>query len=262
MITFDFDDIQHWWPKLSAHVSGLVPLTSARVAICSGEPKYIEDASEIFFSKVYPEKARFNAIVAAWVKAQTVAAYHGSRLDDADIASIAQKGLNMLSTECRRQCLRKKLSFDPRWREDKLDAVLKQLGASQSWGNREGQVHATISRASLLKGFNHYLTHGSEFDQCVVSLLFGEKAKELLAEYGSPVLVKLAIPGEKALAAANPYRLISESHNLVREIIHVWTYWLADPAFVVAKQEYDCGLIFYNDVSSEWISSIEKVADH
>ncbi len=112
-----------------------------------------------------------------------------------------------------------------------------------------------------MNGFNHYLTHGSEFDQCVVTLLLGEKGKELLAKYGEPVLVKLAVPGEKALAAANPYRLNPESLNLVRQIIQVWAYWLAKPEFVVAKQEYDCGLIFYNNVSSEWIYSTDKVAD-
>lgn len=262
MITFDFDEVQHWGPNLSAHLSGLVHLKSAKAAICSGKSKYIEDASEIFFSKVYPEKAKFNSIVADWVEAQTMAAYHGSRLDDAGIASIAQKGLIILSAEGRRECLRKKLSADPQWCPDRLDAVLNQLGSGQSWGKREGQVHATISRAGLLNGFNHYLTHGSEFDQCVVSLLFGEKGKELLTKYGVPVLVKLAVPGENALAAANPYQLNQESLNLVRQIIQVWTYWLANPEFIVAKQEYDCGLIFYNDVSSEWICSIDKVVDH
>jgi hypothetical protein len=111
-----------------------------------------------------------------------------------------------------------------------------------------------------VNGFNHYLLYGSEFDQCVVSLLFRNTEKELLARYGVPVLVRLAVPGEKALAAANPYTLDPEGCcDLVREIIRVWTYWLADSTLVIADLKYNCGLIFNHDVPPEWISSIDKV---
>jgi hypothetical protein len=260
MITFDFDNIRLWGPKLSLHISGMVPLALSRSAIRAGKPKYLEEAAKIFFSDVCHEKARFTAEVAAWIKVQTVAAYHGSRLDDADIDAIRQEGLIVLSAERRREFLRKKLSACPVWCEDKLDAVLKELGAGMSRGNREGQVHATISRGGLTSRFNHYLIYGSEFDQCVVNRLFGDTGKEQLARYGAPVLVKLAIPGEKALAAANLYMPDTDGHpNLVREITEVWTYWLADSRLVVADQGYDCGLIFNHDVPPGWISSIDKV---
>ncbi|MHB1021893.1 MAG: hypothetical protein ACYC46_11185 [Acidobacteriaceae bacterium] len=257
---FDFDDIHLWGPKLFVHISSMVSLTSAGSIIRARKPEFLEDAAEIFFSDVYQEKARFTASVLAWIKTQTVAAYHGSRLDAADIDGVRQNGLIVLSAERRREYLRKKLSTDSRWCEDKFNAVMKKLDDGQFWGKREGQVHATISRGGLVNGFNHYLKYGSEFDQCVVSLLFGDTGKELLARYGIPVLVRLAIPGEKALAAANPYILDPDGcPNLVREVIRVWTYWLANSTLEVANLKYDCGLIFNHDVLPEWISSVDKI---
>jgi hypothetical protein len=264
MIALDFDDVQHWGPRLTVYLSSLVPLTSAANAIREGKPEFMEDASEIFFQAVYPDKAAFNSAVSGWIKDQAVGAYHGSRLDAPDIAAITENGLRTLRAEHRRECLRKKLSSHPEWSEAMLDITLEKLGPGRFAGNREGQVHATISRGGLMKGFPHYLTHGSEFDQQVAKLLFGERGMELLARFGTPALVKLAVPGEQALAAANPYWHRSdpqESSNFVKEIIRVWAYWLAYPDFEVAKLEYDCGLIFNHDIPPEWIVSIVKAAD-
>jgi hypothetical protein len=265
MSTFDFDDVQHWGPRLASYLSAIFPLTSAGDAIRDENPEFVEDASEIFFRVVCADKAAFNAAVWGWIKEQTVAAYHGSRLEPPDIAAIIENGLRTLSAENRREVLRKKLSLHPQWSEALLDVSLEKLGSGRFAGNREGQVHATISRGGLMKSFPHYLTHGSEFDQQVAKLQFGESGMELLARFGAPVLVKLAVPGEKALAAANPYWYRSdpqESPNFVREIIHVWAYWLAHPDFKVAKLEYDCGLIFNHDIPPGWIVSIDRLADH
>jgi hypothetical protein len=46
--------------------------------------------------------------------------------------------------------------------EPQLEETLALFGAANHGGHREGQVHLTISRAGLVQGFNHYLTHGSE----------------------------------------------------------------------------------------------------
>jgi hypothetical protein len=264
VITFDFDDVQHWGPRLTACVSALVPLTSAADAIRKRKPEFVEEASEVFFRVVYPDKAAFNSAVSGWIRDQSVVAYHGSRLDAQDRAAITENGLGTLCAEHRRECLRKKLCFHPQWSETLLDAALEKLGPKRVAGNREGQVHATISRGGLVNGFPHYLTHGSEFDQRAAKLLFGDDGMELLARFGTPVLIKLVVPGEEALAAANPYWHRSdpqESPNLVREIIQVWAYWLANPDFEVGKLQYDCGLIFNHDIPPGWIISIDKVAD-
>jgi hypothetical protein len=62
-------------------------------------------------------------------------------------------------------------------------------------GHREGGVHATISRAGMIKLFSRYLKYGSEFDQVVSQRLLGDEGVELLGGYGSPVIFKIAVPG-------------------------------------------------------------------
>ena len=126
MITFDFDNIHLWGHGLSLYISSMVPLELARSAILAGNPEYLEDAASIFFSEVCHDKTGFTAEVTAWMKVQTVAAYHGSRLDDADIDAIRQEGLTVLSAERRRgspryyfargACERIQPLFDPRLR--------------------------------------------------------------------------------------------------------------------------------------------------
>jgi len=137
---------------------------------------------------------------------------------------------------------------------------LEKLSGKHEIGHREGQVHATLSRAGLLHGFNHYLTHGAEFDQHAAYRLMGDDGNELLAQYGRPVLITLAVPGDKALKAANPFREIGgDIPNVVREVIEVWSYWLAYPDFCAASQRFDCGFMFYEDVAAEWICNIEEI---
>jgi hypothetical protein len=109
-------------------------------------------------------------------------------------------------------------------------------------------------------GFSHYITHGSEFDQRATQYLFDSDALSLLAEYGEPTLVTLAIPGEIAFAAANPALvLVRDMPNLVREVLTSWAYWLAYPKFTPATLEVDCGFVFNHDVPAQWIVKIERI---
>jgi hypothetical protein len=258
MITFDFDQISVWGPSLSSHLSGLVPAT-AGATILSRQPKYIEDADEILLSQICPDQPVLVRAVSDWIRLQTVAAYHGSRLSPAEIEDIKGRGLLALVPNDRKDHLSRKLSEHPRWPEAavRLDSVVQQLGTGRRAGKRDGQTHATLSRAGLVRGFNHYLTHGSEFDQHAAQSLLGEEGKNLLSQYGEPTLITLAVPGNRAFEAANPFLiLVREMPNFVREVIRVWAYWLAYPDFSVASQRFDCGLIFDHDVPPEWIFGV------
>src|SRR5436853_5505306 len=136
MTLFDFDHIQIWGPALSEDAGHLVP-ASVVPLICSAQPEYIEDAAQILFSDGCPAGI-FADFVTDWLRARTIAAYHGSRLDDQYIADIRRNGLRVLAAKDRREHLQKKLSQHPRWEdaESKLDAVLDQLGARNSWGKK------------------------------------------------------------------------------------------------------------------------------
>jgi hypothetical protein len=257
----DFDDIPTWGPILSAYLSDLVP-PNAGATILARRPKYIEDAAEILFSDVCRKKAKLVTAVSTWIMSQTVAAYHGSRLEVADIEDIKRRGLLALAPNDRKDYLLQKLGHHPHWPEAaaRLDAVIHDLGVRQRAGNRAGQTHATLSRAGLVNGFNHYLTHGSEFDQHAARELLGDAGTELLAQHGRPTLITLAIPGQSAFEAANPYLiLVRDMPNVVREVINAWAHWLAHPDFAVGRLEVDCGFIFEHDVPAQWIVSVEYV---
>jgi hypothetical protein len=257
---FDFDSVGIWGTSLAQHLSAVVTRDAGSL-IRLRNPQYMEDAVDVLFAELC-DRRDFVRAVSEWLKAQTVAAYHGSRLEDPDVEDIRQQGLLTLTAANRKPYLTKKLGSHRRWEEihSRIDGVLECLGPSNRAGTREGSVHATISRGALLNGFNHYLTHGSEFDQHAASMLVGEDYKEVLAQYGKPRLVTLAVPGSIALEAANPFpALTREIPNLIREITHAWSYWLAYPNFSVAQQEFDCGLRFESDVPPSWIVSIEDI---
>ena len=137
-----------------------------------------------------------------WIRTTTVAGYHGSRLIDLEVDSIRSLGLLPLEAPARRERLVRALSCHPRWNEEALDAAVLKYGEGNRAGRREGQVSLTLSRCGLLHGFNHYLAHGSEFDQHVAYALLGDERKELLRRDGKARIIQVAVPGDIALNRA------------------------------------------------------------
>ncbi len=198
------------------------------------------------------------------MRLHNVAGFHGTRLNDAEVSSVTESGLVPLRPEERRVRLERALSCHPKWQSvaHKLDSAIQEHGAGCRAGERHGQVHLTASRRGLTRGFNHYLTHGSEFDQHVAYSLLGSEGKELLAEDGIPRVVQVAVPGHKALAAAHPHfpieYMLSEGMvpNLLGEFLQMWSFQLAHPAFDGSNQRCDCGMVFYSTLPAEWIVNV------
>jgi hypothetical protein len=204
-----------------------------------------------------------------WIRSTKIAGYHGSRLTDAEVASIRAVGLIPLKAETRRLRLKRALSPHPRWREiaDKLDAAIQAHGRGGAAGCREDQVHLTLSRAGLTSGFNHYLTHGAEFDQHVAYALLGQDGTDLLARDGQPRVIQVAVPGPLALNAAHLYFSIDDIRNrgdvpnLVNEFLEAWSYRLAHPGFQSRTLKTDCGMIFRSTVPAAWIRGLNTLAE-
>ena len=127
-------------------------------------------------------------------------------------------------------------------------------------------MHLTLSRSGLVNGFNHYLTHGSEFDQRVAHALLGANGKDLLKADGWPTLVCTAVPGDVALKAVNRYWTVDERlargemPGLVGTFLKSWSYGLTHPDFDCGELQVDCGLVFASVVPPAWIVGIETVA--
>jgi hypothetical protein len=260
----DFDHIEAWGPELRRELGGAIPGDVAQI-VTSAKLNSIEDARDILLGKV--DQKVVLRLVANWLRHQTILAYHGSRLTAKEMVDVRRDGLRVLKASDREPRLRTILSVHPRWPtvERSLAEVVAAYGVNWLQNNtrrREGSVHATISRAFLIKSFNHYLKYGSEFDQVVSQRLLGNEGVELLGGYGSPVVFKIALPGSVAFHAANPY--VPEPLNLphlLRELLDAWAFWLAYPTFNTQTLEVDCGLKFSTDIPPEWIIDCERVAD-
>ena len=59
--------------------------STAGATLFDRQPKYIEDAADIIFSDLCPDKSALVTAVSDWIRLQTVAGYHGSRLTESEI---------------------------------------------------------------------------------------------------------------------------------------------------------------------------------
>jgi hypothetical protein len=131
----------------------------------------------------------------------------------------------------------------------------------------KGAVYLTLSRSGLTDSFNHYISHGAEFDQGVVHKLMGEEGLELPARDGKPRLVHVGVPGGRALEGAHPYFDIETTRdreaapNLVKEFLGAWTSRFANPGYQSRSIKLDCGMIFWEKVPNNWIIKIETLPD-
>lgn len=249
----DYDNIDDWAPRMSAALVDVVP-ASVRASVAARAPEYIEDARDHLFSLVAHEPLVTTTL--QWLSANTIAAYHGSRLTEDEVASVRRDGLLPLIATTRRTRLVRALARHRDWAavEPKLDAVIRAHGQGNRSGHREGQVHLTLSRAGLLNGFNHYLLRGSEFDQHVARALLGQEGWELLESEGLPMVIQVELNGGKALVGAHPHftvddmRQRDEVPNIAKAFLEAWSYRLFDTCYQTSSRELDCGIRFLEAV--------------
>jgi hypothetical protein len=260
----DFDNIDDWAPELTDAFGDQIP-KSLGMKLRSAAPKYVEDARDLLF-RLADRETIIDATL-AWIRSTTIAGYHGTRLTDDELVSLNSVGLLPLRGEARRNRLIRTLSRHPRWNEvaPLLDSFIRDYGRGNKMGHREGQVHLTLSRAGLINSFNHYLTHGAEFDQRVAQAILGTEGMDLLTGDGKTRLLQLAIPGDAALGAAHPYFSIEDMRangdvpNVIDEFLKAWAHRLAYPRFQSDSLKVDCGMIFRTTVPSGWIVNMETM---
>lgn len=257
----DLDRTGDWVPSLTSAQSEYVP-KSVQLQMATASPRLIEDALDKLFD-LAPRDAVIRATL-QWIGSRVIAAYHGSRLTNVEVASVRTNGLVPLKADARRVRLQRALSCHPRWAEasSKLGSALSACAQG-----REGRVTLAFSRSALIDDYNHYLTHGSEFDQCVAEKLFGQEGIDLLAKDGKKTLFQVAICGDLALRAANPYRSIDEIlargeiPQLVKEFLRVWSYCLAHPDCQANLRRLSCDMALESGVPAAWITMIAPLDD-
>ena len=261
----NFDDNRTWGPLLTDAIGDLIS-KSILDRFVAAAPEYVEDARALLFE--WTDRDRVIDATLTWMRSTTIMGYHGTRLIDAEVDSIRAHGLLPLEAEARRARLVRALSTHPRWNEvaHRLNSTLHEYGPSGKAGDREGQVHLTLSRCGMVNDFNHYLTHGSEFDQDVVEALLGDEGKELLRRDGDARVIQIAVPGEVALKAAHPYFTIDNLRergdvpNLIDDFLTAWSYGMVHGDFECGTLEVDCDMVFRSAVPSAWIVDIETLS--
>ena len=149
---FDFDRIEVWGPELHSALRSMLPDDTPH-RIKNSNPEYLEDARDRLFELVNRESLA--DLVSEWIRQQSVFAYHGTRVNADELASIRRDGLVPLVAASRDTRLRRSLSAHPRWKdvEPHLEQTIQRFGAGERAGRREGLVYLTVSRAGLVRGF-------------------------------------------------------------------------------------------------------------
>lgn len=260
----DYDCIDGWHDRLTLSLRGCIS-DCVKSKMLAANPEYVEDAQELLFGLADRDTVIDTTL--SWLRSSQILAYHGSRLIDSEVDAIRIDGLIPLEACARRTRLDRALSKHARWDEveNRLDETIRACGPGMRVGGRENQTHLTLSRSGLTGSFNHYLTYGAEFDQHVAKILLGREGMDLLACDGSPTLIRFAVPGACALAAAHPHFRIEDLRdrgdvpNIVSQFLMVWSYRLAHPGFQTRELRTDCGMVFSSAVPAAWIENVETL---
>ncbi len=251
---FDFDGIDGWEPRLTEIVRGIVP-DSFGAMLLEANPQSVWNARDLLFD--LPELDALIDATVRWLRSTKIAGYHGSRLTDEELDSVQTDGLRPLNVESRRDRLVGLLSAHPRWAEvqAQLDDTIRRHR------NREDQVHLALSEHDVVEGdYRRILSDGSEFDQSVARDLLGQEGVQLLAQYGEYRVLKFAIPGPRALAAANPFGGVEDSRareripNLVSQVLSSWCFRQARPGSEARAPH--CSMMFEEPVPAEWLEGV------
>jgi hypothetical protein len=257
-----FDSIEAWEPSLSQVLSHLAPI-NVQQSLQKQSHQFLEDATDHFLSLADRDKVIDSVLT--WLRSNSIAAYHGTRLTPDEVNSIKANGLIPLDATERHVRLKRALSRHPRWPNvaHMLDEEIQSMRQGNAVGSREGQVHLTLSNYGLTNHFNHYLTHGSEFDWHVAQALLGDEGRDLLTRDGDSFVIQVEIPGEIALAAAHPWGSIKDVRakgdlpNILKEFLNVWCFRLVRPEFTICGYPVDSGMVLRQTIPPKWIRDIQ-----
>jgi hypothetical protein len=254
----EFDEGHQWLPSLVADLRHLLP-ADAGERLRKADPE--GPCSARFALYGIANKHRLLEATREWLLARDVFAYHGTRINEAQRRSIEREGLRPLVAADRAPAIEAFLRDHPRWLEvsgrvaEAIEFVCRRAG------NREGMVYGLFSRSGLVRGCNHYLVEGSEFDHHVAAYLLDDICHDENRRRGQGTLVQFRLSGAEAITAANPRGEIGEEPNLLAELIGSIAWWLATGDDDTAAQEEGCGLMRYEAISPARITAFIIIPD-
>jgi hypothetical protein len=262
----DYDQIEEWGSWFEEMISPIASeglLTSIREA----HSEYFSDARD----QIVQEVGRLRLIdhLNDRLAPYGVRVFHGTRVTKEEARQIQATGLKALKLIDRRDALTAIFSQHAEWsgKAGLLDAQLHRFGsgwATGGGGRREDDsVHFCLSRAGILQGCNHYLTHGAEVDQHIAHALFPDgSGLELLKRNRTAKLISFVARFPDAAVAANPYGFPEhELPALISKLLSAWAYKLAHPDFSVANEQDGAALKFLAPITPERLERVEDIDD-
>lgn len=263
MATIDFDEIEDWGPLFEQFLLEIAPSNLVRELV-GLRPGFVEHAATFVVDQV--GRASLTEHLEARLAEHRVRVFHATRVSEADRDSIRANGLRPLVLADRRPELERVLSGHPRWEavKDGLDDVLAKIGPGEHAGLREDdRIHVCFSKAGLMRGCSHYLTHGAEVDGHIANLLFADgSAEALLSAARRPYLVPFSRPYPEVAQAANPYGVPRGGlPGVIDLLLKAWSYGKATPGFRPGDLE-DCTAAFFRGaVPVDEIEALIEVSD-
>lgn len=240
MAVFEYDKHEAWEPLFSSWMCEIAP---AEAMTAAAQPQeYIEDARDIFLAAIGKKVLAF--FLTEKLASHAVKVFHGTRVSNRALAAIRREGLKPLNLLGRKAALVAELQSHPKWssQQHRLDAVLHKYGPGWERGGmgkrEDGGVHVCLSRSGLVKGCNHYLTHGAEVDNHVTRDLFSDDSgMALLQRMRKPMLISFDLTFAEAEAAANPYAVSYEHLPFITgTFFSAWAFRLSTPLWSPAQE--------------------------
>ena len=257
----NFDVIESWESQLRELLVAELP-PNFDAALIASKPRHVEDARDTLLA--LGDRRHVLAKVTSWLQSQAMVGYHGSRLSPDEIIGIKRDGIRALAAADRADRISRGLSPHPNWPEVRatLADALRLYGPGNRGGRREGQVHLTLSRSALIRGFNHYLVEGSEFDGHVAQYVLGCEGRQMMRNCGEPVVFEIHVPAGQAFDACNPYGVREdEPPTLVRAVLAVWSYRVANPGYKFEESLIDYTMTFKGSLPAAWINEVAYLQD-
>jgi hypothetical protein len=263
----NYDKFETWESSFGELVRRLIG-EGAVNNLASSDFEYIEDAGDFVVN--HSDIETVSTEIQCWLRELEFCVFHGTRLLPEEVLSVHRVGLRTLVATDREERLRKIFSCHPRWHSvaNRLIDVLEDVGPNERQGRRQEQVHFSLSRSGLVNSFNHYLTHGSEFDQHVAHRLFEDgSGLELLKSETVPYLVHVSFSGEQLIQGSHPHFTYSdvvgmgEIPGLARTFLNSWAFKTANRGFDIEKLRSDCCMMERVATPPERILKIEGLGD-
>lgn len=260
-----YDRFETWATSFGDSMDDLVD-RHTRLQLASTEFEFIEDAGD-FVSQAAGTR-EISIRVRNWILEREFCVFHGTRLLPDEVSSINACGLKPLIASHREERIRKILRNHEKWKiyDGDLAHTIYKVGPGEKVGRREGQIHFSLSWSGLVKGFNHYLEYGSEFDQRVSQLLLGDDSGlNLLRANTSAYVVHVRMTGKEIIEGAHPYISyddvveIGEVPGLGRTFLNAWAFKKSAPNFELWKLQTDCCMMLNRYVSPEDVLLLEKL---